>query len=227
MEQEFLKEPTSSGEDRTSLTTMHPPIFILSSDSVFRESLGAELQAAGFSCKICDPSAIYESEGALCLVDYDSFPVLFSPPPYPKAIVFLSRRDLPAIEIPGVPTKTQKRPFELLPFFSLLRELDAVPIAVSEVAETKKIDKNDLRLIPGKRVLQNGEKLVRLTPKEYTLCAQLMAKGRSFLSRSEIMTLLDGKGNAAEVYICKLRKKLLTLGIGIVLKEQGYRMERQ
>lgn len=80
------------------------------------------------------------------------------------------------------------------------------------------------RNIPGKKekaptefsvicdgVLINGEK-IKLSPAEHMLITALCSAGGEPVSRESLNSLLGMRGNAADVYICNIRKKLAGVG---------------
>lgn len=112
------------------------------------------------------------------------------------------------------------RPFSL----SSLREAVAAFFPPSDVA--KKAPTGLSVICDG--VLLFGEK-IRLSPAELAVISALYEAGGEPVSRERLNTLLGMNGNAADVYICNIRKKLAAAGgAGIVVtyRSRGYALLR-
>lgn len=114
------------------------------------------------------------------------------------------------------------RPFSL----SSLREAVAAFFPPSDVAKKEKAPTGLSVICDG--VLLFGEK-IRLSPAELAVISALYEAGGEPVSRERLNTLLGMNGNAADVYICNIRKKLAAAGgAGLVVtyRSRGYALLR-
>lgn len=119
------------------------------------------------------------------------------------------------------------KPFEL-------RELEARCRALirrtgAPVAEATKI--GDLMLDTTRRELRHGERVIDLTPREWSIMEYMVLHAGSVVSKDKLLHAISGwddnlGSNAIEVYVSRLRAKLDDAGVMIrTVRGVGYRLE--
>ena len=119
------------------------------------------------------------------------------------------------------------KPFEL-------RELEARCRALirrtgAPVAEARKV--GDLTLNGARRELLRGDRLIELTPREWSIMEYLMVHAGTVVSKEKLLQAISGWDdslgpNAIEVYVSRLRAKLEDAQVLIrTVRGVGYRLE--
>lgn len=103
-----------------------------------------------------------------------------------------------------------RKPFEVPELLSRVRAL----LKRSSASEPQTgLEASGIRIDPERRLALKGEKVLKLTAKEYDLLAHLVMNAGRVVSRDEIMTSVWGSerptdSNVVEVFVCHIRKKI-------------------
>jgi len=103
-----------------------------------------------------------------------------------------------------------RKPFEVPELLSRVRAL----LKRSSASEPQTgFEASGIRIDPERRLALKGDKVLKLTAKEYDLLAHLVTNAGRVVSRDEIMTSVWGSerptdSNVVEVFVCHIRKKI-------------------
>lgn len=103
-----------------------------------------------------------------------------------------------------------RKPFEVPELLSRVRAL----LKRSSAAESPAVlEASGIKIDPERRLALKGDRVLKLTAKEYDLLAHLVANAGRVVSRDEIMTSIWGDdrptdSNVVEVFVCHIRKKI-------------------
>lgn len=155
-----------------------------------------------------------------------------------RPILLLTARDGVSDRVAGLDAGTDDylpKPFALEELLARVRSLFRRSIKEAQKPEEpKELEFEDLVLNPDTRDVSRGGKPISLTRTEFALLEYLMRNPRKVLTRSDILEEVWGynfptSGNALEVYIGYLRKKMeadgesrlihTVRGVGYVLRE--------
>ena len=119
------------------------------------------------------------------------------------------------------------KPFELRELVARCRAL--IRRTGSTTAEVARF--GPLQLDAGKRELRNGEALIELTPREWSILEYLMLHAHGVVPKDKLLHAISSwddnlAPNAIEVYVSRLRGKLDPTGVKIrTVRGIGYRLE--
>ena len=106
------------------------------------------------------------------------------------------------------------------------------PIELSELRNTvtelfkqqnalKESDSNSIYTFANDRTVLWEGRRIKLTSNEFIILTALLEEGGEPVSRDRLNRLIDSGGNAADVYICYLRKKLFCNGKSPIITVRG------
>lgn len=193
--------------DNRNKNTQAHNVAIVTGDAALRGMLTVWLEDAGYS--IVHPQACLDADTGSVICVTDTTPDSTSATHVHPSSLLVTHGTAPALSLP--------RPVSRADFITALASLGGAPAAI-------------IRLNSHRKSIYVGGASIPLTNKEYAVMSFLFSRRGEAVSREEISKAahLDlSKANTADVYVCRLRKKLYPM-LGsetiVTVRGKGYRL---